>query len=102
LNLTNFNVSILLLMALTVFIAGVRIQKPVDNNWVLLYWVLITALTVVHPDDLFDFRVVGIGLLASLLLRFEFMNRTFARFVMFVETVVWAYILYTSWITVTS
>jgi hypothetical protein len=98
---TNYTVSLLLLMALTVFIAGVRLRAPLENNWPFLYWILVTVVTISN-SDVFDFRVVLVGLAAGLLLRFEFMNRKFARFVMFIEMLVWAYILYASWMTILS
>lgn len=98
---TNFTVSILLLMALTVFMAFVRIRKPVDNNWPFFYWILIGGLTISNPD-LFDFRVIVVGLIAGLMLRFEFMNQGIMRFAMLVEMVVGVYILYASWMTIIS
>ena len=36
---TNFTVSVLLLMAATIFMMFVRMRKPVENNWPFLYWV---------------------------------------------------------------
>jgi hypothetical protein len=94
---TNFTVSILLLMALTLFIAGVRVRKPVENNWVLFYWILVTVVTITNPD-LYDFRVIAAGLAAGLLVRFEFMSGAITRLVLIVEMCVWAYILYRSWL----
>ena len=38
---TNYTVSLVFLMALTIFMAGVRLRKPVENNWPFLYWVLV-------------------------------------------------------------
>lgn len=94
---TNYTVSIMLLMALTVFIAGVRIRKPVENSWPLFYWVLMTAVTIMNPYDTYDFRLIATGLTAGLLIRFEFMNRHFARIFMFVEMLVWVYVVWISW-----
>src|SRR5688572_21293052 len=98
---TNFTVSILLLMALTLFIAGVRVRKPVENNWVLFYWILVTVVTITTPE-LYDFRIIAVGLAAGLLLRFEFMGGAVIRLVLIVEMCVWAYILYASWLTIIS
>jgi hypothetical protein len=100
-NATNFTVSILLLMALTIFMGFVRARKPVDNNWPFFYWVLVAVLTISHPD-LFDFRVIAVGLIAGLLLRFEFMNRGLMSVAMVDETFVGVYILYASWKTIIS
>jgi hypothetical protein len=98
---TNFTVSLVLLMALTVFIAGVRLRKPVESNWPFLYWILVGVVTLSN-EDLFDLRVIAIGVIAGLLLRFEFMNRSVSKLIMTVEMAVWIYILYTCWTTVIS
>jgi hypothetical protein len=100
-NATNFTVSILLLMVLTLFIAGVRICKPVESNWVFFYWVLVTAVTITNPQ-LYNFRVIAVGLAAGLLTRFEFMNLAVTRFVLVIEMCIWAYIIYMSWLIVSS
>jgi hypothetical protein len=98
---TNFTVSLLLLMALTIFIAVVRVRKPIENNWPFLYWVLVTVVTISNAN-LFDFRIILVGLIAGLLLRFEFMNRSVVRVAMIVEVAVWVYVLYASWMTIIS
>lgn len=100
-NATNYTVSILLLMALTIFIAGVRLRKPVESNWPFFYWILVAVLTISN-EDLFDFRIILAGFIAGLLLRFEFMNRAAVKVVMIVEVCVWVYILYASWNTIIS
>jgi hypothetical protein len=101
-NANNYTVSIVLLMALTLFIAGVRMRKPLENNWVIFYWGLITVISFRYPDDTFDPRVVLIGLAAGLLLRFEFLGRVMARVLMLIEACVWAYILYTGLVIVST
>lgn len=98
---TNFTVSLVLLMALTVFIAGVRLRKPVETNWPFLYWILVGIITISN-EDLFDLRIIAAGVIAGLLLRFEFMSRSISKLIMTVEMAVWIYILYASWMTVTS
>jgi hypothetical protein len=91
---TNYTVSVVLLMALTLFIAGVRMRKPLESNWPLLYWVLMTFLIFRYPDDAVDPRFVLVGLAAGLLLRFEFMGSIVANLLKVVELFVWGYILY--------
>ena len=98
---TNYTVSLVLLMALTVFIAGVRLRKPVENNWPFLYWVLVGVLALTN-SDLFDLRIIAVGVIAGLLLRFEFMSRGVSKVIMTVEMAVWVYIVYASWVTVRS
>ena len=99
---TNFTVSILLLLALTVFMAVVRTRKPLENNWVLFYWMLVTFVTIANPAEIFDFRFVLIGLMAGLVLRFEFMNRTFTRLAMTVEMFAFAYVFFCGWAVITT
>jgi hypothetical protein len=96
-NANNFSVSVLLLMALTIFMISVRMRKPLENNWLLFYWMLITVVTVTRSEDLFDFRFILVGLIAGLMLRFEFMNRTVSQVIMAVEMVVFVYVLIAGW-----
>lgn len=96
-NANNYTVSVLLLMALTVFMIGVRVRKPLENNWLLFYWLLITTLTFGRLEEAFDSRFVLVGLLAGLMLRFEFMNRTFTRLIMVVEMIGFIYVLLAGW-----
>ena len=86
-NANNETVSLLLLLGLTVFMVGVRVRKPLENNWLLFYWLLLAMITLTRQEGWFDFRFIGAGLIAGLMLRFEFMNRTFTRFVMVIELV---------------
>lgn len=92
-NANNFTVTVLLLMALTVFMIGVRVRKPLENNWLLFYWLAMMVFTISRPEANFDFRIMAVGLIAGLMLRFEFMNRTLSRMVMLVELCVFIYVL---------
>lgn len=99
---TNFSVSVLLLMAATIFMMAVRMRKPVENSWPFLYWVGVAVATLSNLDLAFDFRIILVGVIAGLMLRFEFLNRSLTNVVMVVEMVVWIYILYASWLTITT
>jgi hypothetical protein len=99
---TNFTVSILLLMVLTAFMAVVRIRTPLENNWLLFYWILMAFVTMVNAAEVIDVRILVVGVVAGLLLRFEFMNRTFAGFVIAVELSVMAYLLFCGWAAITT
>ena len=99
---TNFTVSILLLMAMTVFMAVVRTKKPLENNWVLFYWMLVTFVAVANPAEIFDFRIILIGFVSGLLLRFEFMNWMVTRLAMTMEMFVFAYVLFCGWAVITT
>ncbi len=91
---TNFSVTVLLLIALTIFIAGVRNKKPLENNWPLIYWLLAFLFILVREEETYNFNIILIGLAAGFLLRFEFMNNFFVRLVKTVEIGVWIYVVY--------
>jgi hypothetical protein len=91
---TNFSVTVLLLIALTLFMAGVRNRKPLDNSWPLIYWILAFVFTLVREEDTYNIYIILLGLGAGLLLRFEFMNGLFVRLVKTVEVGVWVYVIY--------
>src|SRR5882672_8523364 len=91
---SNFSVTVLLLMALTLFMVGVRNKRPLDNSWPLIYWITVFLFTLVREEETFDLNVVLVGVGAGMLLRFEFMNAFFVKLVKGIELVVWAYILF--------
>jgi hypothetical protein len=99
---TNYTISIVLLMALTVFMAGLRMRASLENNWLLLYWIFVTLVSFRYPKETFDPRIIMIGLATGLLLRFEFLGGFAAGIVRLVEFCVWAYILYMGLIIVTT
>jgi hypothetical protein len=91
---TNFSVTILLLMAMTIFTAWWRNRKPLDNSWPLIYWLLVFLFTLVREEETYSLNIVLVGVGAGLMLRFEFMNPFFVRLVKTVELVIWCYVLY--------
>jgi hypothetical protein len=101
-NANNYTVSIVLLMALTLFTAFVRMRKPLEHNWPFIYWLLIAVVSFRYPDDTFDPRVVLFGIAAGLLLRFEFLGGPAVNIMKAIELAVWAYILYTGFLIVTT
>ncbi len=90
---TNFTVTVLLLIAFTVFMAIVRNKKPIDISWPLVYWGILLVFTVVRPEESFDYRIVIVGLAAALLLRFEFMNAFFVKLCRVIEFCVMVYVV---------
>lgn len=84
----------LLLVAFTIFMAGVRQKRPLDNNWPLLYWFLVLVFVLIRPEETFNFNVILFGLLCGLLLRFEFMNQFFINVFRVLEIAVFVYIVY--------
>jgi hypothetical protein len=90
---TNFTVTMALLVAFTIFIAVVRSKKPLENNWPLLYWILVVFFAFVRPEESFNPTYLLIGLGCGLLLRFEFMNSIFIRIIRTVEFAVMLYVV---------
>jgi hypothetical protein len=90
---TNFSVTVLLLLAFTVFIMGVRQRRPVENNWPFLYWILVMFFTLVRPEETYHPNIVLFGLCCGMLLRFEFMNTWITKGVRVLEMCVFAYVL---------
>jgi hypothetical protein len=91
---TNFTVAVLLLMALTIFMAWLRNKKPLDNSWPLIYWFMVFLFTLVREEDTYNLNIILVGLVAGLMLRFEFMNAFFIRLMKTIELLVWGYVLY--------
>ena len=90
---TNFNVILLVLLAFTVFIMNVRHRKPLENNWPLVYWVLMLVFTLTRPEDSFDAGIILVGVAAALMLRFEFINDFIAKGFKTLEFLIWCYVL---------
>ena len=90
---TNFTVTMALLIAFTIFIAVVRSKKPLENNWPLLYWILVVFFTLVRSEDSFNFYYLLVGFVCGLLLRFEFMNAVFIQIFRVLEFAVMLYIV---------
>jgi hypothetical protein len=90
---TNFTDSVFLLVAFTIFMIGVRNKKSLDNNWPMIYWLLVFIFTISRPEDSFDYRYVLIGVLAAMLLRFEFMNDAFVKVFRTVELAAFIYVI---------
>ena len=90
---TNFTVTMALLVAFTIFIAVVRSKKPLENNWPLVYWILVVFFTVVRAEESFNLTYLLVGLTCGLLLRFEFMNPFFIRIIRAAEFAVMLYVV---------
>ena len=90
---TTFNLTTLLLGALTVWIIVTRYRSPAEsNNWPLFYFVALVAYSekfegVLRSEAVFAVIVVG------LLLRFEFLSGWVLKVIMWAETALMGYIL---------
>jgi hypothetical protein len=91
---TNFTVTVLLLVAFTIFMAYVRQRKSLENNWPILYWLLVVFFAIIRPEETFSIEILLVGLACGFLLRFEFMNPFFIKSVRIIEGLVFAYVIY--------
>jgi len=89
----NFTVVVLVLMAFTIIVIRVRLTKPLENTWPLVYWVLILFFTVMRPEETFNLVLILAGVICGFLLRYEFMNSIFTRIIRYIEYIVWTYVL---------
>lgn len=91
--LTNFTVSILILLAWTVFVVYQRFTSKLENNWPLIYWTCMVLISMKWPET-WQFPYVAPGLVFCLLLRFEFINDTFANIFKACELAAFGYMLW--------
>ena len=71
--LSVFNVLTLILMALTIWLGVSRFTAGLDSNWAMVYYVLLVAHLKAFDGGLNPYWVY-VGVVAGLLLRFEFMG----------------------------
>ena len=90
---SSFNGTVLMLLALTIGMMVVRFKGKLDNNWLVLYWMLFVYISY-SRDDTWNFNVVSAGAIAGLLLRFEMMTPGLITAVQMIECGIWGYILY--------
>lgn len=95
-NATPLNVTSLLLVALAVSVMFFLGKKKLDSNLPLLFY-LATLTYGNFTDRRINPYLFGIGLAFALMLRFEFMNVWFTKFVLALEmlavfAIAWTYI----------
>lgn len=92
--LTNFTVSIIILLCWAVFVIYQRLTGPLENNWPLIFWTAIALISIKWPETTWKFNYVAPGLIFCLLLRFEFINKAFANIFRVCEMAAFGYIFY--------
>ena len=91
--LTNFNVSLAVLIMGTLFTMYLRHKTALDSNIPLLYYAVMIAYTNSVDGSLSPWIIyAGAGL--ALILRFEFMNNQIIRLAIFSEHLLLAVIAY--------
>lgn len=84
------NVTVFAFVMLTGWLVITRLRKDPEISWPLVYYAILIALAN-SVDGLFNLNAVYAGVIAALMLRFEFMNKTFTNVVKTVEIVLLAY-----------
>lgn len=92
--LTNFTVSILILLGWGAFVIYSRVTGPPEINLPLIFWTTIALISMKWPETTWKFNYIAPGLIFCLLLRFEFINKTFAKVFRFCELVAFGYYYY--------
>lgn len=90
---TTFNMTTLLLGALTVWIIITRYRARVEtNNWPLFYFVALFAYSEKF-DGVLNSAFIYVAIVAGLLLRFEFLSGWPLKLVMYAESVAMVYVI---------
>ena len=88
-----------ILVMLTMLTAGmlaVRFKARVETNWLPLYWSAMLFASL-RMDGTWDYRALLGGLVAALMLRFEFISSGFETLFRIVELGFFGYVLYRSY-----
>jgi hypothetical protein len=91
LNFSNEGLLTMILVGLTVWLAIARNRIRLENNWPLVYYLLLVLYQKRYPDNIEPIWVY-IGVVTALFLRFEFVGGIVTKFLRGVELVVLAYI----------
>lgn len=94
---TSLNVSTLLLVALAVIVIIVLSRKKYDSNLPLIFYVTVMIFIGTTDRGMSPFLLYP-GLTLALLLRFEFMNAFFTKFVAWFEilavvSIIWSFMI---------
>ena len=88
-----FIVGTIAIVAASFWLLVFRYTGRLDSNVPLVFHLMI-GLHMLTWDGGLNPTIVYLGLVCALFLRFEFMNRSFVRFVQFVEMVPLAYVIW--------
>lgn len=87
-----FNLTTMLLFALTVWVIHTRYRTRVDNNWPLFYYIALVAYSRKF-DQVLEPSYIFVTVICALLLRFEFLAGWVLKTVQFIETLGLAYVM---------
>jgi hypothetical protein len=83
---TPLNMTTLLLIALAMMGIFMMLRKRYDSNLPLFFYFIVLVFTNMTDREL-NPVLLYIGLIFALLLRFEFMNNSFSKFVAWIATI---------------
>ncbi len=90
---TTFDIATLCVMLLTLAMIGARMRFPLDNSWLLVYYLLVAAYTMRYWDTLRPECVLA-GVVTALVLRFEFLDVQTAKAARAVEFAFFGYAIW--------
>lgn len=91
--LTDSSLLAIVVMAATIWIAIARRKMSLESNWPLLYFIGLVVYQKMNPDVL-DSYPIFMGIVCAGIIRFEFMNLRFAKFVCWVELLIFLYLIW--------
>ena|SRR5882724_2629883 len=94
-NSTPLNVAEMLVMALGILAMYMLFRQKTDSNLPILYYIAMIIFMTMTERDVSPYLFYS-GLAIALLLRFEFMNASFTKFVVSIEIIAIVLILWTS------
>ena len=78
------NVTTFVILGFALWVLVTRIRNRPDNNWPMVFYPVLATFTAQIPGRI-DFEVLTLGMVAALLLRFEFVGGAFVHFVRVVD-----------------
>lgn len=89
---TAFNVTTLLMAAITIWILNVRWRGRSDTNWPLFYYLALFAY-LRKFEDVLEPGYVYVAVVAGLLVRFEYLSGRLLKAIQIIESACLAYVI---------
>lgn len=87
-----FNITTLLLLALTIWMINSRYRTRLENNFPLFYYLALVAYTRKF-DQVLEFNYILVAIVLAALLRFEFLGGWMVKVLQYTETAVLVYVI---------
>ena len=92
LRLTDLGVLTLVALIITAWLAFMRSRLTAESNYPLVYWISILAYQRFVPEVVGPYMLY-LGLVCSMLIRFEFMNEKVTNFFKSIEWIIFLFII---------